>query len=96
MRLVAGAGRRPEMLYGRLFPTENELFQELFRSRRDLWRMPALTVATPGLRGEVSYTHGWLCVPLIVRGGIIGCVTWITGTDLYDDRDAQFASGVLQ
>ena len=90
MRLVAGAGHpHPEMLYGRLFPTENELFQELFRTRRPIILEDARSDRRYAGWGEVSYTHGWLCVPLIVRGGIIGCVS-LDSTEIgaYDDRDA--------
>ena len=90
MRLVAGAGHpHPEMLYGRLFPTENELFQELFRTRRPVIIEDARTDRRYAGWGEVSYTRGWLCVPLIVRGGIIGCVSLdSTEPSAYDERDA--------
>ncbi len=91
MRLVAGSGHPyPDLIYGRLFPAENELFQELFRTRRPIIIEDARTDRRYIGWGEVAYTRGWLCVPLIVRGSIIGCVC-LDSTEIgaYQERDAQ-------
>lgn len=90
MRLVAGTGHpHPALIYGRLFPAENELFQELFRTRRPVMIEDARTDRRYAGWGEVGYTRGWLCVPLIVRGGIIGCVCLdSTEVSAYGEREA--------
>ncbi len=91
MRLMAGTGHPyPSLIYGRLFPAENELFQELFRTRRPVIIEDAKTDRRYAAWGEVVYTRGWLCVPLIVRGGIIGCVALDSiEVGAYGEREAQ-------
>jgi len=76
LRLVAGHGfPDEEELIGRDLPAGDALFQMIRRQRRPVWLDDAQQDARFSRYGGTDYVRGWLGVPLIVRGEVIGYLT---------------------
>ena len=74
-----------------LFPTNNSLFQEISQTRlplilNDAWNDPRYE------RWVTDQVHGWMGIPLIARGTIIGYITIDSqAVGEYDEHDATLA-----
>jgi PAS domain S-box-containing protein len=77
LHAVAGRGFPvPEQVLGRDYPVHDDaLFREVLRSQRPLYLVDA--GADPRFKqwGGSEIVHGWMCVPLVVRSEVIGCLT---------------------
>lgn len=74
--LQAGRGFPAEIdVVGQYFLADNELFREVQRTKRPLYL--ADTSQDPRFKGwgGINYIRGWLSVPLISRGEVIGLLT---------------------
>jgi GAF domain-containing protein/CheY-like chemotaxis protein len=87
-RLYLQAGMNlPQNVLGESFPADNPLVVEVRRTKRPL----VLTDASRDERykgwGDVTYTRGWMGVPLLARGEVIGILTIDSRqADAYSDR----------
>jgi GAF domain-containing protein len=87
-RLYLQAGMNlPQNVLGESFPADNPLVAEVRRTKRPL----VLTDASRDARykgwGGVTYTRGWMGMPLIARGEVIGILTIDSRqADAYSDR----------
>ncbi len=76
MQIVAVRGFKTlEQIIGQDFPSNNALFDEIRRTQRPLCLTDAC--ADPRFEGwgDVDYVRGWIGVPLVVRGQVIGYMT---------------------
>lgn len=77
VRIMAchSANRAQEQIVGKTFPLSNPLFDEV-RQRRTVLILED-TQNDPRFKkwGGTNYVHGWMGVPLIARGEIIGFIT---------------------
>ena len=76
--LAAGRGfpeKIREPLIGRYFPANNSLFDELRRSQKPLCLPDAQADRRFANWGDFDYIRGWIGVPLIARGEVIGVLT---------------------
>jgi PAS domain S-box-containing protein len=77
LRIVAARGfAATQQIVGSSLPVNNDsLFMELQRSAHSLILADAQTDVRFNAYGGVEHVRGWLGVPLIVRGEVIGCLT---------------------
>lgn len=68
---------------------DDPLFQEVARTRQPLVLRDAQADSRFKGVGETEYVRGWVCAPLLVRDGVIGCLTVDSRyVGAYDERDA--------
>jgi PAS domain S-box-containing protein len=92
VRIVAAQGIRDEEGLNRLFPADNQLFQEIRRSGQPVM----LEDAQSDPRFEkwilADRVHGWLGIPMITRGQITGYITLDSYTrGVYDRESVEMA-----
>ncbi len=76
VKAVAARGfPSPEQVIGRDFPSDNVLFQEILDTARPLILQDALADPRFQRWGGAEYVRGWLGVPMMVRGQVIGRLT---------------------
>lgn len=77
---------------GKTFPTKDFLFEKLVKTGHPL--ILADAQASPHFRGwaGTSYVRGWMGIPLIVRGKMIGYITLDSReVDVYQEKHAELA-----
>jgi len=93
LRVVAGRGL-PHLreVLGQVFPTDNELFLETQKTGRPLVIPDAQQDPRFDRWGGADYIHGWMGLPLIVGGEMIGRLTIDSRTvGAYDETQAELA-----
>ncbi len=77
LRAVAAQGFPPdEQVVGQLYPVADDLlFGEMKRTRRPLCIGDAQADPRFQRWGGSGYARGWIGVPMVVRGDVIGCLT---------------------
>ena len=76
LRAVAGKGfPNASQVIDKKYTAENPLFQEIQDTYRPLILLDAGVDHRFGQWGNTGYTRGWMGVPLVVRGEVIGCLT---------------------
>lgn len=93
LRIEAAKGiPNPAQMIGRDFPADDDLWLELKRTRQPLILADAQADDHFEKWGKTDYVRGWMGVPLIVRGEIIGCLTLDSRlAAAYDAADAALA-----
>jgi PAS domain S-box-containing protein len=78
---------------GKRFSIDNdELFQNLVKTKHPIILKDAQKEASFGKWGETNYVRGWMAIPLIVRGDIIGYITLDSKkVDAYQQKHAELA-----
>ena len=77
---------------GKRFPAGDALFDELLRTGYPLILPDAQKNPHFNNWAETSYIHGWMGIPLIVRGNIIGYITLDScDVDAYQEKHAELA-----
>lgn len=64
-----------EKLIGSKFPAREELFGQMRNTQRPIIIKDAQTDPRFKNWGNTFHVHGWMSVPLITRGKVIGCIT---------------------
>jgi PAS domain S-box-containing protein len=94
-RLLAMAGRGlpfPEKVIGQQFPASNELFEAMRKTGRPLILSDVQKDPRFQNWGGADQIHGWMGVPLVVHGELIGRLTIDSRkVDAYDDTHAKLA-----
>jgi PAS domain S-box-containing protein/putative nucleotidyltransferase with HDIG domain len=76
MRITSAHGfKNPEEIIGQTFPANDTLFQEVLKNRRPIFLEDAQLDPRFNHWGETIHIHGWMSVPLITRGEVIGIIT---------------------
>jgi putative nucleotidyltransferase with HDIG domain len=76
LRITSAHGvENAEELIGKTFPAEDSLFQEVQTGRRPIILTDAQLDPRFKHWGENFLVHGWMSVPLITRGEVIGYIT---------------------
>ncbi|HFE66694.1 MAG TPA: GAF domain-containing protein, partial [Chloroflexi bacterium] len=76
--LLAMAGRglpHPEQVIGHNFSLDNDLYRLMLETKEFVWLADAQTDPRFERWGSADYIHGWLCVPLLAHGELIGFMT---------------------
>ena len=93
--LLAVTGRGlpyPEKVIGQEFPVANDLFQLMLKTGIPLIIGDVHHDSRFQQWGGTDHTHGWMGIPLIVRGESIGCITIDScKVNAYDDAHAEMA-----
>jgi PAS domain S-box-containing protein len=64
-----------EKFVGSKFPASDELFEEMKQKKRPIILEDAQIDRRFNNWGNAFQVHGWMLVPLIARGNVIGCIT---------------------
>jgi GAF domain-containing protein len=92
--LQAGRGL-PANVTGQHFPADNPLVAEVRQTKRPLYLVDARQDERYQGWGSVDYTRGWLGVPLISRGEVIGLLTIDSRhVDAYSELDISLAQSL--
>ncbi|MBI2758892.1 MAG: GAF domain-containing protein [Chloroflexi bacterium] len=93
LRAISGRGLiYPEKVIGRLFPGNGELAKQIWETRRPVIVPDAKGDARFGKWGTDQPIRGWMGVPLIARGNVIGYLTLDSlSPNAYGDADAEMA-----
>jgi PAS domain S-box-containing protein len=93
LQAVAGRGLpHPEKVIGKQFPATNPLFQEMKETRRPVILADAKNDPRYQGWGQTSYTRGWMGVPLIIGGELVGRITIDSQEiDAYHEKHAELA-----
>lgn len=76
LRITSAHGvENPDQIIGKTFPADDVLFQEVQASRRPIILADAQLEPRFNRWGESFQVHGWMSVPLITRGEVIGYIT---------------------
>lgn len=76
LKLIAGRELANPEVIGKTYPVDDEeLFHEVRRTHQPLYLHDAQSEPRFKRWGGASYVHGWMAIPLIVRGEVIGCFT---------------------
>jgi len=65
----------PELVVGKTFPTDNQLFQEMKSKKKPIIIDNAIRDSRFQGWGEMHYVKGWMGVPLIIQDNFIGYIT---------------------
>lgn len=77
LRAVAGKGfPRPDQIIGCEYPADDALYAEIRRTIQPVILEDARADPRFQRWGGTDYTHGWMGVPLVVRGEIIGYLSF--------------------
>jgi PAS domain S-box-containing protein len=66
----------PDQVTGRNYPADNPLFQEIQRTAGPLILVDAQSDPRFQGWGSDDSVRGWMAIPLIVRGEVVGCLTF--------------------
>jgi signal transduction histidine kinase len=66
----------PNQVVGRNYPADNSLFQEIQRTAGPLVLVDAQSDPRFQRWGSDDSVRGWMAIPLIVRGEVVGCLTF--------------------
>lgn len=93
LQAVAGLGLpHPEEVIGRYFPIDNSLFAQIQRERRAIFFSDVKQMSRFSGWGGTSSTRGWMGVPLIHRGQVLGYITLDSlEVDCYGEKEATVA-----
>jgi len=72
---MAHGAPRAEELTNLTFPAEEELFQQIQETGRPILLQDAQKDPRFKSWGNTSNVHGWMAIPLVTRGKVIGCIT---------------------
>jgi PAS domain S-box-containing protein len=76
LRITSAHGvKNVEQVIGETFPVDNSLFQEVQTAKRPIILADAQLDPRFKQWGETFDVHGWMSVPLITRGEVIGYIT---------------------
>jgi PAS domain S-box-containing protein len=64
-----------EQLIGMKFPASDELFEEIKANQRPIILEDAQKDPRFKKWGNMFHIHGWMAIPMITRGKVIGCIT---------------------
>jgi signal transduction histidine kinase/PAS domain-containing protein len=76
--LLAVAGRglpHPEQVIGHKFSLDNDLYRLMSQPKESVWLADAQADPRFERWGDADYIRGWLCVPLLAHGKLIGFMT---------------------
>ncbi len=76
--LLAMAGRglpQPERVIGHSFSIDNDLCRLMLQTKESVWLTDAQADSRFERWGDANYIHGWLSVPLLAHGELIGCMS---------------------
>ena len=65
----------PELVVGKTFPTDNQLFQEIKTKKKSIIIDNAMRDSRFQGWGEMHYVKGWMGIPLIIQDNFIGYIT---------------------
>ncbi len=90
---MAGRGLpHPEQVLGQQFPTGNKLFQEMAETGRPVIRADVQIDSGFQAWGGTDQIHGWMGIPLIVQGELIGRLSIDSRqVNAYDEMQANLA-----
>ncbi|MBT3188108.1 MAG: GAF domain-containing protein, partial [Anaerolineae bacterium] len=91
---ISGGNGLPNMesQIGKTFPAEDPLIKKIIKNSHPLIIMDAQESSYFKNWAETDYVHGWMGVPLIVRGRVIGYITLDNRKiDAYQEKDAELA-----
>ncbi len=93
LRLVHSRGlKNPESLLQYHFPCDGELFKEIYYRKSPYILSDAQQDSRFQGWGDTKEVHGWMGVPLIVRGNVIGIITLNSKQpDAYNEEHASLA-----
>ncbi|HTP00151.1 MAG TPA: PAS domain S-box protein [Anaerolineales bacterium] len=93
VRIRAAKGlQNPQLAIGQLFPASNQLFRSIQRSGKAVIVEDAQLDPRFERWAGTDHTHGWLGVPLIARGQIMGYITLDSNSPCaFNENDAALA-----